>query len=225
MRAIFRPVSALLLASLLAGCIFGGGEKDRPAPRQSAHKTVAAPPTNRETRQCYADLSRGGYQFRPLPDRDYGGGCEVRGAVQLLDIGVPVTGIKAMQCGLADKFTAWITHGVRPAAIQILGSDVVRVETYGTYACRNIRGNASASGKLSQHAKANAVDVSGFVLADGRHITVEKDWDTNDSRIHRFMEVIHASACKRFDTVLSPDYNAAHYNHFHIDMGGGHFCR
>ncbi|MAX00802.1 MAG: extensin [Sphingomonas sp.] len=228
MRVLVRLLPALLLPCLLAACIFGGGG-DRPKPprqsaRQSARPAPSAP-TSRETRQCEANLTRAGYSFRSLPDRDFGGGCSIEGAVQLLDIGVPVTGIKAMRCGLADKFTGWITHGVRPAAIQILGSDVVRVETFGTYACRNIRGNAAYSTKRSEHAHANAVDISGFTLADGRHITIEKDWNSSDPQIRRFMEIIHRSACKRFRTVLSPDYNAAHYNHFHMDMGGGTFCR
>ncbi len=226
MLRLFRFAPALLLSLSLTACIFGGGEKKeaRPAPRPGGHYTTPEL-TSRAAAQCHADLRKGGYAFRELPDRDYGGGCELRDAVQLLDIGVPVTGLKSMRCDLAEKFSNWITHGVRPAAIQILGSDIVRVETFGTYACRNIRGSASSSGKISEHARANAVDVSGFVLADGRRITVEKDWKSSDPAVRRFMEVIHKSACRRFQTVLSPDYNAAHYNHFHLDMGRGPFCR
>src|SRR3546814_1633335 len=85
--------------------------------------------------------------------------------------------------------------------------------------------NGNMSGNLSEHAHSNAVDVSAFVLADGRRITVKNDWH-GDDRTRRFLQVVHDSACKRFRTVLSPDYNAAHHDHFHFDMGGkGTYCR
>ena len=103
----------------------------------------------------------------------------------------------------------------------ILGAEIEKIETFGTYNCRPIAG----SGKLSEHAHSNAIDVSAFVLSDGRRISVEKDWN-GDKRTRQFLEVVHASACKRFNTVLSPNYNAAHHDHFHFDMGGrGGFCR
>lgn len=223
-----RP-SLLCLPLLLTGCVFGGGQ-DRPAPapireRPGGPVTLNGP-TPRETQQCFADLSREKVRYSPLPDRDFGGGCIVTGAVQLLDIGVPVSGLKSMKCGLARSFTAWVRFAVAPAAKQILGSPLVKVETFGTYSCRGIIGNGAASAqRMSEHGLANAVDVSGFVLADGRRITIERDWRSGDTATQDFMAAIHNSACRRFATVLSPDYNAAHYNHLHLDMGRGPFCR
>ncbi|WP_137864862.1 MULTISPECIES: extensin family protein [unclassified Sphingomonas] len=228
MRVLALSLS-LSLPLILAGCMFGGGG-DRPAPspireRPGGPITLNGP-TPRETQQCFADLSRERVRYSALPDRDFGGGCVVTGAVQLLDIGVPVTGLKSMKCGLARSFTAWVRFAVAPAARQMLGSDLVRVETYGTYSCRGIIGNGAASAqRMSEHGLANAVDVSGFVLADGRRVTIERDWRSGDQQVRAFLETIHGSACKRFATVLSPDYNAAHYNHLHLDMGRGPFCR
>ncbi|MBB5718138.1 hypothetical protein FHR23_001045 [Stakelama sediminis] len=217
-----RIIPPLLAILLLAGCIFGGG---RVIPERRAPQSGLTP-TTAQTRQCYANLSRAGYSFRPLPDRDYPGGCQIRGAVQLLDIGVPVTGLKAMRCPLAAAFADWVNQTVRPAAQRYFGSDVARVETFGTYACRGIIGGSAASARrLSQHAFANAVDVSGFVLRDGRRITVEQGWRSSDGNERAFLTTIHAAACNDFDTVLSPDYNAAHHNHLHLDMGPGKFCR
>ena len=143
------------------------------------------------------------------------------GSVQLIDVGVPVTGLTAMRCGLAEAFTGWVRHAVAPAARQMLGSDLVRVETFGTYSCRNVAGTA----RLSGHAQANAVDVSGFVLEDGRRITVLRDWRSDDDRVRQFLQAVHTSACRRFGTVLSPDYNAAHANHLHLEDDHAHFCR
>ena len=103
MRVLALSLS-LSLPLILAGCMFGGGG-DRPAPspireRPGGPITLNGPPPP-EAQQSFADLSRGPVGDSPLPDRDFGGGCVVTGAVQLLDIGVPVTGLKSMKCGLA----------------------------------------------------------------------------------------------------------------------------
>lgn len=182
-------------------------------------------PTSRETQACFADLSREQIRYSPLPDRDYGGGCQVIGSVQLIDIGVPVTNLKGMRCGLARTFIAWTRHAVAPAARQILGSDLVRVESMGSYACRNVIGSAANASRLSGHAIANAVDISAFVLQDGRRITILDGWRSSDPEVREFLKVIHISACKRFGTVLSPDYNAAHANHLHLEDDRARFCR
>lgn len=210
------------VALLLAGCGSAEPRSQRPAGSRPVTLNI---PTSRATQACFADLSRQAVRYSPMPDRDFGGGCLVVGAVQLIDIGLPVTNLKAMRCGLADAFVGWARHAVAPAAHQMLGSDLVRIETYGTYACRNVIGNPNASARLSGHAIANAVDVAGFVLEDGRRITIQHDWQSDDPGVHDFLRTIHESACKRFGTVLSPDYNAAHANHLHLEDDHAHFCR
>jgi len=215
-----------LLGFVLSGCLFGGGGNDHlPPPRRpaGAPPVTLNLPTSRETQMCYADLSREDVRYSPLPDRDYGGGCNVIGAVQLIDIGVPVTGLKAMRCGLAEEFIGWTRNAVAPAAYQILGSRLTKVETFGTYACRNTIGAPTT--RLSGHALANAVDVSAFILADGRRVSIQDSWRSDDAEVRRFLEVIHTSACKRFGTVLSPDYNVAHHDHLHLEDDHKSFCR
>ncbi|WP_327196823.1 extensin family protein [Sphingomonas sp. Leaf22] len=221
----------LLLAILfLSACI--GGDRPEPAPparpiapRPSGPITLSGQ-TPRDTQQCFADLSRAEVRFSPLPDRDYGSGCVVLGAVQLLDIGTPVNGLKAIRCPAARALTGWVRHGVRPAARHLLGSDVTRIDSYGTYVCRGIVGGGSrAAGRVSEHGLANAVDIGSFVLADGRRISIERDWNSPDPQIREFLRIVHRSACKRFVTTLGPEYNAAHTNHFHFDMGGRPLCR
>lgn len=205
------------LALLVAGC----GRVERPG------QTVAEPirPSARDTAQCLADLRREGVDFRVLPDRDYGQGCGVFGAVQLTDIGVPVTGITAMRCGTARAFAGWVRNAVAPAAYQQLGSELARVEGMGTYACRNVIGSGHGGNRRSGHAIANAVDVGGFVLKDGRRITLLRDWNGPDDGVRAWLRTMRASACKRFGTVLSPDYNAAHANHLHLEDDRARFCR
>ena len=224
-----RILPVLLLPPLLAGCLFGGG-RDEPPRRPPVRPDPRGPvtlnlPTSRETQQCFADLSRGNGRFSPLPDRQYGGGCQVIGAVELIDIGLPVTNLKGMRCPLARNFIAWIRNAAVPAAREILNGELVRVETMGSYACRGIIGGGPVSaGRISEHGLGNAVDVSAFVLADGRRISVKQGWRGGEDE-QAFLRAIHRSACRRFATVLSPDYNAAHHDHLHLDMGRGPFCR
>jgi hypothetical protein len=213
-RAI-RTAAAIALLALLFGCI---GAPRRQRPPAQAERVLDTP----ALRQCLAKLDLGVARYRLLPDRDFGNGCSARSAVQLLDIGTPATNLGAMTCPLASAFAQWVQSDLQIPAMGEFGSPVVRVETFGTYACRNV--NSAAEGRLSEHAFANAVDVSAFVLKDGTRIAVLGGW-TGDERRMRFLHAVRDAACRRFRTVLSPDYNALHENHLHLDMGGARLCR
>lgn len=171
-------------------------------------------------RQCIGKLDRVVARYALLPDRNFTPGCSALGAVQLRDIGTPTTNLGAMTCPLAYAFTQWVQSDLQVPAIGEFGSAVVKIETFGTYSCRNIAG----SERLSEHASANAVDVSAFVLANGRRVSVLDGWN-GDEREGRFLRAVRVAACRRFNTVLSPDYNADHNDHMHFDMGRGPFCR
>jgi hypothetical protein len=214
------------LAALLClnACIPHGETPRRPPRAAPLPRAAPQPPqqSSQATLQCHVDLAREGVQFRVLPDQRFAGGCSALGAVQLLDIGVPVTNLRAMTCPLARAFTHWAREAVQPAAAQWLGSRVARVETFGTYSCRSVDSQPGA--RLSEHARANAVDVSGFLLADGRHITVREGWNGEDERVRGFLRAIHQGGCRRFAIGLSPDSDSYHYNHLHFDMGRGPYC-
>jgi hypothetical protein len=214
-----RYPSVLILALLVTAC---GGRSDRDVVRRDndAFKSETA-------RQCLSTLKAADVRYTPLPNQNDGGGCRTIDTVKLMSFSTEATNLGAMTCPLAANFAAWAKHAVRPAARQYLGSDIVRIETMGTYSCRNVNGDRS--GKLSEHAFGNAVDVSAFILKDGRRISVLGGWNgKSDERA--FLRRLHESACKRFGTVLGPNYNAAHANHFHFDMGksmkdGSAYCR
>lgn len=204
---------------LLAGCI---PRSDRPAERPPPRPQAQAQP-DAATRQCHAELSRERVEFKILPDRVFGGGCTALGAVQLLEIGTPVSNLDAMTCPLAREFARWTRTAVQPAALASLGTKIVRIESFGAYACRPV--NGMAGGKLSEHGRANAVDISAFVLADGRRITVLEGWNDPDENVRRFLRAVHQAGCRRFGVTLGPEANALHHNHFHFDMGRGPYCR
>ncbi|RYY94395.1 MAG: extensin family protein [Alphaproteobacteria bacterium] len=126
----------------------------------------------------------------------------------------------AMTCDLAAKMHLWERHIVIPAAEKILGSPVKEIKAFGTFQCRRVAGHA----RLSAHAFAKAVDVAGFVLEDGREISVLKDF-RNKGPKGDFLREVHDRACGLFDVTLGPDYNADHANHFHLDVGGQYSCR
>jgi hypothetical protein len=212
------PVTLVMSSLLLSAC--GGRKENVVQGRNNSFDT-------QEARQCLGNLKQASVRFQSLPNQDSGGGCRTIDTVKLLDFGTDATNLGAMTCPLAANFSAWARYAVRPAAKQYLGSDLVRIETMGTYSCRNIGGGRS--GRLSEHARANAVDISAFVLRDGRRISVLNGWNGSQSE-RDFLRRIRASACKRFGTVLSPDYNAAHANHLHFDMAksmkdGSSYCR
>lgn len=215
------PHSILLLGCALALGACGAREvAEMPKPVNDSFKSADA-------RMCLSNLKATSVRFSALPNQSFGGGCRTIDTVKLMDFGTEATNLGAMTCPLATNFTAWAKHAVRPASRQYLGSDVVRIETFGTYSCRNV--NGGRSGKLSQHAFGNAVDISAFVLRDGRRISVLNGWRGKPEE-REFLRRLHQSACKRFGTVLGPDYNSAHANHFHFDMArsmkdGSAFCR
>jgi hypothetical protein len=208
---------ALLLLLLLAASACVGPPKGH---RPSVRPAVAA--SSPDMKQCVAGLQSQGARFTILPNRNDGGGCSAINSVLLSGAGVPISNVSAIQCPLASALTAWVRGSVQSAARAAFGTQLARIETMGAYSCRNIIGGRGSG--LSEHASANAVDISAFILADGRRITVQQGWNGSADE-QDFLRTIRKSACTRFQTVLSPDYNAAHYNHFHLDMGRGPFCR
>lgn len=118
-------------------------------------------------------------------------------------------------CPVAAALEIWRRDSVAPAARRIMGSEIARIEHLGAYSCRRMYGGRR--GPWSEHATANAIDIAAFVLEDGRRISVLEDWNGDGPRA-RFLRSVRKGACTSFATVLSPDYNAAHADHFHLDQ-------
>lgn len=222
MRKLALPSFA---AILLAGCgaVPDGQQSSRPRVEPAPSTASLSRP---EVRQCLSQLGQNGSRFSTLPDRYYGAGCSTRNTVELSAVRgdrseFALSNLGPVACPLANTFSAWARYGVDRAARQILGSSLVRIETMGSYSCRNVAG----TGRRSAHSRAEAIDVAAFVLADGRRISVRQDWHSGNRAEREFLRIVHRSACKRFGTVLGPDYNRAHEDHFHLEHGNGSFCR
>jgi len=116
-------------------------------------------------------------------------------------------------CAVTAAMILWTRDVVQPLARKYFGQKVVELENLGAYNCRRIAGRQAQS----EHSTANAIDISAFVLADGTRISLVGDWDDADVR-SEFLHAVRDESCGLFSTVLSPDYNEAHANHFHLDM-------
>ena len=171
--------------------------------------------------ECRATLSRSGIAFTALAPAGEGE-CRRADRVTLAPDaarGVSFRPGSPDATGVVDAgLVLWLRYGVQPAAARLLGSRVVAVEHYGTHACRRISGRAK--GAWSEHATGNAIDIAGFVLADGRRVNIRRDWGSG-AAADGFLHAARDAACGAFGTVLSPDYNAAHADHFHLDQAGG----
>ncbi|MBN9319281.1 MAG: extensin family protein [Caulobacterales bacterium 68-7] len=170
---------------------------------------------------CRAALTAGGVAFREAERRETGF-CSTANAVRLGAGSRLSPAGPTMTCPLALTYALWSRQIAQPAARALLDAEITTVDHLGTYACRTIYGRPGA--RPSQHATAGALDVSGFHLSDGRRITVARNF-RDPGPEGRFLRVTRGGACRLFGATLSPDYNAAHADHLHLDMSRYKLCR
>jgi hypothetical protein len=171
------------------------------------------------TAACVAVLRKAGVSVQVMPERVDEPGCHRRGTIMLSRLSRASFEAEEMRCDLALRLYLLERHDIQPLARHDFGVEVNRIDDFGSYSCRNIRG----SWRQSEHATANAFDLAGFRLADGRNISLKHDWVSNGSTAH-FLRDVRLRACGLFNMVLSPDYNADHADHFHFDMGWFRGC-
>lgn len=175
-----------------------------------------------DPQSCTEVLSTAPFEFRSLADSITGPGCGFFNAVRIDRTSAEVGEPFSLSCRAAVSLALWEIHVLQPAAQRRFGAPIARIEHYGSYSCRNVYGRPRAT--RSRHATAEALDVAGFILADGTRIRVVQDWDEAGAA-GEFLREVRTGACRFFDTVLSPDYNAAHRDHLHLDRGPYRVCR
>lgn len=169
---------------------------------------------------CRQALATSLLRYTALPDSSPAAECPLQNTLRVQASGVGFSSSFIASCPLAAAFALFERHALQPAAQEVFGQPVVRVEHVGSFACRSIAG----SQRRSQHASANALDIVGFHLQDGRRISVLRDWP-GEGEAARFLRRVHEGACASFNVTLGPQYNAAHRDHFHVDMGLWRMCR
>jgi hypothetical protein len=171
--------------------------------------------------ECLAVLEHSDVAFTALEPLDEGQ-CQRPDRLTLDNL--PLAGRAEMTCAVGAALTLW-ERRLQPIAEATLGSRIARIEHFGTYSCRRVNGRST--GDWSEHSTGNAIDVAAFVLENGGRVSIVGDWAGEDDEA-AFLHRARQEACGIFGTVLSPDYNAAHADHLHLDQaarGWGGYCR
>lgn len=224
-RRTTRGLGSLITLLVIAGALFAGWrwleahpEHNPAAPLDLNHPIGWATATKlaalkTDTAECRAVLDRSSVAFTALEPSGEGD-CARPDRTQL-DAYPLAPDSPPVTCPVAAALEMWRTKSVETAARDIFGSDLARIEHLGVYSCRRMYGDDDAP--WSEHATGNAIDIAAFVLEDGTRISVLGDWD-GDTDEALFLRQVRDGACGVFATVLSPDYNAAHADHFHLDQ-------
>lgn len=183
---------------------------------------------------CAAALASTQLDIEPVADRRSGEGCVLQDVMRISAAGSE-TGLRfnapfLASCPLAVAWAMFERHALQPLTQQHFGQRATQLHHLGSYACRDVRGGQGIiTGRRSEHARANAIDLAGVTLADGRRITLRENWQSRpraqQTAEAAFLRELRDGACRFFRTVLGPDYNAAHADHLHLDMGGFNICR
>ena len=165
-------------------------------------------------------------RFVAVPDTRPATGCGLNNAVRISRTSVALSDPLTLSCPAAVSLALWERHVLQSAAQEHLDRAVTRIDHLGSYACRNVNGREV--GPRSRHATADAIDIAGFTLEGGRRVRALGDWKgqaDRDDATARFLRASRDGACRFFDGVLSPDYNAAHADHLHFERHGTNVCR
>ena len=151
-------------------------------------------------------------------------GCGIPDAVRVREVaGISLSQESTIDCGTAKALKTWVERSAKPE-LRSFGGGLKRLRVAAHYACRTRNNQPGA--KISEHGKGRAIDISGFILNDGSEISVLRGW--NEAKTKRAMRAMHKGACGPFGTVLGPNSDRFHRDHFHFDTAryrSGSFCR
>lgn len=178
----------------------------------------------RNTHSCQALLSEALVDVAFQEDFEASPICYIRGRVALSGVGDARMTEVSTRCAIAARLAFWERHGLQPASQKIFGEGVAEIHHMSSYSCRPMRTGQGVSFRMSTHATADAIDISGFTLTSGRRINLLEGWDgAEDAAL--FLREARDTACDWFRLTLSPDYNALHADHFHVQSVGPGSCR
>ncbi len=172
---------------------------------------------------CLAVLETGA-EFDRLPDLTTSEACFIRDRVKLRSVANVQMDPVETRCQTALRLAMWVEHGIKPAARAHFEESLARISHNSSYNCRRIRTVSGADVRMSTHATAESIDISGVTLRSGRALALRDGWTAVDARAPFFRD-LRDSACKWFRVTLGPDYNSLHADHFHLQHTGWGLCR
>lgn len=225
-RNVLRALLALLLIGVVFAAFWFGLVPQRYSPL--APISLEDPPSwfidprlaalRHDPELCRAVLRTPHIVATPIAGNVQPNGCGWTNAVRVREVGGAEIGLEQLTCEAAAALALWVEQDVQPLAVSMFGSRVTWIEDMGTYSCRNMIGNKRWVNMRSQHSLANAVDIGGFRLENGKQISISKDYKGGGPEA-RFLREAHMRACRYFRVAIGPEFNEAHWNHLHFDRG------
>lgn len=176
---------------------------------------------DRDPAYCRAALATAPLRTEPIPDGGGDAACPLHQAVRVEAGSVRLNSSFPASCPLALAYAMFEAHDLQPLAEARLGAPVAQVAHLGSYACTP----GSRDPAADDYARANALDIAGFILTDGRQIAVKRDWQGQDAKAKAFLHDLRDAACRRFGTVEGPDSGPGHAGILHVAMRTGGGCR
>lgn len=171
--------------------------------------------------RCLAGLDQRSIRYDRMADFTTPEGCGVSQAVRIKQSALAWNRPALMSCSLAATIWEFETRVVQPAAQRHFGQAARKLSHAGSYSCRGEIGGRAE--RISQHGYGRAIDVTGFELADGTVISVLRDWRGKGEK-SAFLLDVAKGACTIFNLVLTPNHNAEHHDHLHLDIGPNKMC-
>ena len=204
----------------------GASARAAVAPARDAEPVVAARRANTSEAgigKLCRDRKLQGVEVGSVPGKLSGCGID-KGAIKLYSVsGIPLSRPAVMECDTARALKKWVEGGM-DKSVGNYGRGVTKIKVAAGYSCRTRNNRPGA--KISEHGKGRAIDISGFELKNGDTISVLNDW--GKGKKGRILKNMHKRACGPFGTVLGPESDRYHKDHFHFDVAkhrGGPYCR
>lgn len=202
---------------------------DKPEVKPDPVLTIK-PEDNKEYAACLADLKAIGAVFEETKRIDDGNGCGIDKPLTVTTVlpGIDLKPEGTMRCETALELARWTKDAVLPAAKAALENEgsLTTINQASSYVCR-LRNNAK-TGKISEHARGNAIDIASFTFKSGKSIEIQPR-DEDSTLAGAFQRAVTATGCLYFESVLDPGSDEAHENHLHFDVierkGGYRYCR
>lgn len=236
MTAFYAIVVSFVAFLTAANPVFAAEDVPMPRPRPAGIGLTYLPQTEdamqsadevEEAIGCRLRLSMSQVKAVSVPPLEGPGGCGAPDVVRLDGLilrdktSVTFTPPPVLRCEMAEEVAAWVRDDMAPAA-QSLGSTLKGIDNYNSFECRGR--NRVKGTRLSEHGRANALDIRGIKLGNG------KVYDFTDRQVAReFRDTVRTSVCARFTTVLGPGSDGYHEEHIHLDLaerrGGYRICQ
>jgi len=224
----------VLIFVVVAGAALGPGIPERLNPLAPLDPEAPPGPLTRfkldrataTTEACRAAIDRIDTPgMTALPDRRVSPECTVEGHTRVRKLSRALLAPVSTSCPVALRLYLWERHAVQPAARAHLGQGIAQIGHLDSFACRPIRTETGNSAQVSAHATASAIDIETVVLDSGRRLSLRDGWGHRDPDIRAFWRQVRDDGCDWFRTVLGPEYNSLHADHFHLAQGRYRACR